>query len=186
MYHVELRQFPHSFCRFNLNEQELRETILVAWARGEWVQAGERKWSPHQAKLTVLEGPHLDVQELSMGRGWRNAQRRSEDATERLLAAERQPGGPAVGGRAGVHAVEGGAAHAKRDATGQSGQAHESPAIIEAAEHRAIVDALALELLRLLGDEPVPLIRAWLLEHEHHPERTPSECLALAEAAVRG
>ena len=57
MYHIELRQFPHNMCRFNLTEQELLATVTAPWAREQWIELGERKWSPHQAKLTVLEGP---------------------------------------------------------------------------------------------------------------------------------
>jgi hypothetical protein len=89
MYHLELRQFPHNTCRFNLTEQELR-AVLEPWAREKFVEVGERKWSPHQAKLTILEGPRLEVAQLSMGRGWRAAQRQSEDVTERLLAQAKQ------------------------------------------------------------------------------------------------
>jgi hypothetical protein len=89
MYHLELRQFPHNTCRFNLTEQELR-AVLEPWVREKFVEVGERKWSPHQAKLTILEGPRLEVQQLSMGRGWRAAQRQSEDVTERLLAQAKQ------------------------------------------------------------------------------------------------
>jgi hypothetical protein len=85
MFHVELRQFPHNVCRFNMTEAELA-TLVEPWAREQWVELGERKWSPHQARLTVLEGPHLPIEQLSMGRGWRNAQRQSEDVTERVLA----------------------------------------------------------------------------------------------------
>jgi hypothetical protein len=89
MYHIELRQFPHNTCRFNLTEQELR-AVLGPWAREQFVEVGERKWSPHQAKLTILEGPRLEVQQLAMGRGWRAAQRQSEDVTEGVLAQARQ------------------------------------------------------------------------------------------------
>jgi hypothetical protein len=90
MYHVELRQFPHNMCKFNLSERELFDTIVGGWAQGQWIEMGERKWNPHQAKLTVLEGPHLPLEELAMGRGWRNAQHQSEDVTERVLAQARQ------------------------------------------------------------------------------------------------
>lgn len=85
MFHIELRQFPHNVCRFNMTEAELM-TLVEPWSREQWVELGERKWSPHQARLTVLEGPHLPIERLSMGRGWRNAQRQSEDVTERVLA----------------------------------------------------------------------------------------------------
>ncbi|HEY5342427.1 MAG TPA: hypothetical protein VIJ66_02070 [Solirubrobacteraceae bacterium] len=89
MYHVELRQFPHNMCRFNLSERELFDTVVQAWAEEKWIEFGERKWNPHQARLTVLEGPHLEVEQLAMGRGWRNAQRHSEDVTERVLEQAR-------------------------------------------------------------------------------------------------
>jgi hypothetical protein len=89
VYHVELRQFPHNMCKFNLSERELVDTIVGAWAADEWIEFGERKWNPHEARLTVLEGPQLAVEELAMGRGWRNAQRHSEDVTERVLEQAR-------------------------------------------------------------------------------------------------
>jgi hypothetical protein len=89
VYHVELRQFPHNMCRFNLSEQELLDTIVGAWVEDKWIEFGERKWNPHQARLTVLEGPHLAVEELAIGRGWRGAQRHSEDVTERVLEQAR-------------------------------------------------------------------------------------------------
>jgi hypothetical protein len=84
MFHLELRHFPHSVCRFNLSEEELRP-IVSAWARGQILELGERRWSPHEARLTVIEGPRLEAGELSMGRGWRAAQRRGADVTERML-----------------------------------------------------------------------------------------------------
>jgi hypothetical protein len=178
VYHVELRQFPHSFCRFNMSEQELRDTILSSWARGDWVPAGDRRWSPHQATLTVIEAPQLVGSELALGRGWRNAQRRGRDVTAQLLAsvsedasaeASRDTSAPAP------KAVE----HALLSASAQTGggDAHD--------ERKALVDALALELLQLLGEEPVPLARAWLLARERNPSLAPSESLALAEAALR-
>ena len=38
MYHLEIRQFPHNVCRFNLSERELLP-IAVPWAREEWEPA---------------------------------------------------------------------------------------------------------------------------------------------------
>jgi hypothetical protein len=88
MFHIELRQFPHNACAFNLTDAELSQ-IVGLWSREQWIELGERKWNPHQARLTVLEGPRLEVEELAMGRGWRNAQHRSEDVTERVIARAR-------------------------------------------------------------------------------------------------
>ena len=90
MYHVELRQFPHNFCHFNLSDAELA-AIVEPWKRGEPIEVGDRKWSPHQAKIRILEGPELALQELSMGRGWRAAERRSRDVTDRVLATAPPP-----------------------------------------------------------------------------------------------
>ena len=99
MYHVEVRQFPHNSCRFNLTDAELRP-VLESWVREQAVEFGERKWSPHTARLTILEGPELALRDLTMGRGWRAAQRASEDVTERVLASARtsQIGDPGKAG----------------------------------------------------------------------------------------
>jgi hypothetical protein len=92
VFHLELRQFPNNFCRFNLSESELRSQVLDAWVRGDWIELGERKWNPQQAKLTVIEGPELPLDQLTMGRGWRNAQRGGREVTAQILAesTERQ------------------------------------------------------------------------------------------------
>lgn len=167
MYHVELRQFPHNSNRFNLTEHELRAAILDAWSRGEWVEFGERKWSPQQATLTVLEGPELPLQQLSMGRGWRNAKRQSRDVTEKLLAAARS--------------VPGSTSSVDSPPSGDMVQTVSTPSRAASDSER-----LARDLLALLGDNPTPLLRAWQLAVERHPDRTLSECLALAEDFLRG
>ena len=141
-------------CRFNLSEQELLATVVGPWARDQWIEMGERKWSPHQAKLTVLEGPQIPIEQLSMGRGWRNAQRQSEDVTERLLAQAKRAGDLAAG-------TEGAAA-------GQP----------------ASQDAPDAPLPLLLGPEPTALLQAWRLVAERRPELAPSESLALAEETL--
>lgn len=165
VFHVELRQFPHNFCRFNMSERDLRAAVVDAWARKEWLEFGERRWDPNQASLTVLEGPRLSMQELSMGRGWRHAQRAGTDVTERVLEeahparAPASPGSPAAEGGVGAAALD------------------KCP--------EATLAALAAELIALLGEDPRSLVRAWQLAMERHPDRTPSECLALAEDFVR-
>jgi hypothetical protein len=156
VYHVELRQFPHSLWRFNLTKEELDE-VVEPWAREEWVDLGERKWSPHQARLTILEGPRIPIDQLSMGRGWRTAQRQSADVTERVLAAAR----------------------ALRTA------ARETLTQDSSHDVALLADSLGVELLSLLGKEPAPLLEAWRLAAARWPERPASECIALAEQAVR-
>ena len=155
MYHLELRQFPHNLCRFNLDEQGL-QAILGPWTREPMVELGERKWSPHQARMTVLQGPEIPLEQLSMGRGWRAAQRQSEDVTERVLATAKVAGG------------------ASPEAVAQ----HPPP------DTSLLADSLGLELLALLGDGPVPLSQAWRLAGARFPELLPGESLGLAERAV--
>jgi 2-iminobutanoate/2-iminopropanoate deaminase len=87
VYHMELRHFPRNLCRFNLSAEELRATVLEPWAADRPFDLGELRWDPRQARLTVLEGPRIPPEQLSMGRGWRTAQRQSRDVTAQLLAA---------------------------------------------------------------------------------------------------
>jgi hypothetical protein len=159
MYHVELRQFPHNLNRFNLDERELR-AIVLPWAREQVVELGERKWSPHQARLTVLEGPRLGVEQLSMGRGWRAAQRESDDVTERVLAAA-------------AEAIAAAAAPPAGDLSAQSPPAAGLP----------VGDpfALGVQLASLLGPDPAGLLAAWREVTADAPGLPPSETLALAE-----
>jgi hypothetical protein len=160
-YHIELRQFPHNLCNFNLTEQELHATIVGPWAREQWIELGDRKWSPHQAKLTIIEGPQIPIEQLSMGRGWRAAQRQGRDVTTRVLAAA-------------------------REAANVAPQAPIAPAqeVQPPANERLLADSLGLELLTVLGADQVPLRRAWELACTRHPERTAGQCLVLAERTV--
>jgi 2-iminobutanoate/2-iminopropanoate deaminase len=87
VYHVELRHFPRNVCRFNLSAVELQTAVLAPWAADRAFDFGEQRWDPRQARLTVLEGPRLAPAELTMGRGWRAAQRQGRDVTAEALAA---------------------------------------------------------------------------------------------------
>lgn len=156
MYHLELRQFPHNLCRFNLTREQL-QVLVEPWANDKWVELGERRWSPHQAKMTIVEGPQMPMDQLSMGRGWRQAQRKGQDVTEQLISEVRAQVSPP------------GQPHAE-DAPPPSG---------------LLADSLGLELLTLLDDRPASLTRAWSLACERCPERSASDCLALAEQALR-
>jgi hypothetical protein len=161
VYHIELRQFPHNACRFNLGEREL-QTVVEPWARGEWIEFEERKWSPHQAKLTILAGPRMPVQQLTMGRGWRNAERHSEDVTERVLAAAKAHG----------------------DTSASHGYASET--LPRASPGLALLaDSLGLEILSLLEGAPLAPWHVWQLAQARLPERPASDSLALAELALK-
>jgi hypothetical protein len=158
MYHLELRQFPHNAWSFNLTEPELR-AVVDPWVRQQLVEVGERKWSPHQAKLTIIEGPKLEVQQLAMGRGWRAAQRQGEDVTGRVLGAARDRAAAAARPVAPAPPLE--------------GRPQPDPL------------ALSVQLAALLGHDPSRLLAAWRDAAARSPELAPSQSLAQAECALR-
>ena len=172
MYHLELRKFPHVVCRFNQSEAQLR-ALVIPWTRQEWIEEGERKWNINEATLTILEGPKLSMPDLAMGKGWRNAQKRSEDVTERVLGAAREGVTAARASRtSGLGAggtVASGSHPAEQPASGDLG---------------LLADSLGLEVLGTLDAGSVPLGRVWQLAHERLDGGSPSESLALAELAV--
>jgi len=159
MYHVELRQFPHNFCRFNLSDAELTG-LLAPWRSGQPIELGERKWSPHQAKIRILEGPELELQELTMGRGWRTAESRSREVTDRVLAPV-PPEGPAAG---------------------VPGRAAPDPGAAALADPFAAL----VQIGALLGPEAPRLLEAWRTAAAGDPSLSPSEALASAEQSLRG
>jgi hypothetical protein len=184
VYHIELRQFPHNFSRFNLTERELRDTVLDAWLAGQWVELGDRKWSPHQAKLTILEGPQLPVEQLSMGRGWSNAKHDGQDVTERLVAgAPTTPNAPA---KAYWRRLVGPSTTSPEAwFTPKQAVAPDTAGEVEApSDLRNAGDSLGLEVLAKLGSEPEPLATAWRLAVKRYPELLASDCLRLAEFAI--
>lgn len=174
MYHFELRKFPHTLCRYNQSERQML-ALAVPWTREEWVEAGERKWNVNESKLTVLEGPELSLQDMAMSRGWRNARRRGEDVTERVLGAAREIGG---GKRRAPPPLP--SATAPTPAPVPAGAARPAPDV------QLLADSLGLEALALLDAGPASLARVWALAHERlGPGRPASESLALAERATR-
>ena len=175
MFHIELRQFPHNFCRFNLTEGELA-VLLRPWGEGRAIELGERKWSPHQAKLIVLEGPELELGELSMGRGWRTAERRSQDVTDRVLAALTPT--PAASPEPGAASTGPGAA-----APGPTAASPESP-----GGGPALADPVSalVQIGALLGPDAPRLLEAWRAAAAADPSLAPSQALAAAEQNLRG
>jgi hypothetical protein len=96
-FHVELSSgFRNRAHAFNLDEDKLRSTILDPWVRGRTVHLGEKDFEPKDSKLIVLEGPELADVDLSVGRGWSNAEKGSENVTRRLVEAAATPSKPIV------------------------------------------------------------------------------------------
>jgi hypothetical protein len=96
-FHVEISSgFRQRARAFNLDEAELRSTILDPWMGGRRITLGDKDWEPKDCKLIILEGPELPDTDLSMGRGWSNAERTSENVTRRLVDAASAPARPVV------------------------------------------------------------------------------------------
>ncbi len=91
VYHVELRHFPRNLCHFNMGAAELQSAILEPWAADRMFDLGDLRWDPRQARLTILEGPRIPPDQLTMGRGWSTAKRHGADVTDQLLAAAGAP-----------------------------------------------------------------------------------------------
>jgi len=85
VFHVELRQFPHTARAFNLTREQVHARILVPWLRREIVVLDSQQFAPERAKLKIYEGPKLESVDMGMGRGWQNATRTGVDVTEREL-----------------------------------------------------------------------------------------------------
>lgn len=163
MFHIELREGVNNYNHFNVDAPELG-AIVETWVRDKPVELGERRWSPYQAKLRILEGPHLPIESLSMGRGWRTAERESEDVTARIFAEATQalmvaPSAPPAPGAA-------------------------APAA--SAPPQGLEDPLALgvALASLLGPDAARLLAAWREVATRSTGLSPSESLALAERDI--
>jgi hypothetical protein len=165
VYHLQISQFPHNVSRFNLDGRELR-TILYPWVSERVFELGEHKWSPQEANLTVLEGPELPVQSLSMGRGWGAAERQGQDVTRSVLAQARQ--------------------ELSAQAQPQPGAASAPAGAAPAAAPQVDSLAAGVELASLLGPDAVRLLAAWREVAGRAAGLSPSETLALAERQLAG
>jgi catechol 2,3-dioxygenase-like lactoylglutathione lyase family enzyme len=91
VFHVELRQFPHTARAFNLTREQLHARFTGPWLKQEVVELDSQRFAPERANLTIYEGPRLETVDMGMGRGWQNVMRRGEDVTERELQAAAMP-----------------------------------------------------------------------------------------------
>jgi hypothetical protein len=91
-FHVEIsRGFRHRARAFNLDEGDLRRTILDPWTRGRVIALGDQDWEPRDCRLVILDGPELADTDLSMGRGWSNAEKTAENVTRKLVEQAAAP-----------------------------------------------------------------------------------------------
>lgn len=177
MFHIELRQPPHSLHRFNLTEQELLRTVLQPWVRGTQFELGDRVWDPAASSIAVLEGPEIPIGSLTMGRGWAVAQRKAKDVTAKAIAKARESATESAAAAAEAALASGGPAGAAVGATPM-------PAHIAQADAAVLADALGLELLRSLGSTPMSLPAVWKAAVERYPQMPAGAALDLARAAV--
>jgi hypothetical protein len=184
-------------CRFNLSARELHATVLEPWVRDRLTEFGERKWDPQRATLTVIEGPRIAPSQLTMGRGWRTAQRQGREVTEEQLAAARSA---LAGGSVESESEVAGAGVVGEQAGSAGGGDSRGPADPGGAGHGGVgvdihagggeggadlvADSLGLELLSRIGAERAPLDTAWELAQERDAGLPASASLALAERAV--
>jgi hypothetical protein len=178
VYHVELRQFPHNVCQFNLSPAQLGG-LVTTWVRGEVIDIEDRKWLPQQARLTIVEGPEIPLDQLTMGRGWTVARREGADVTEKLLSEAQQALGIAE-----IPPLPPPAVIAPPRAAGAPGAAAAQPAASGAA---ALSDpmALSMQIGSLLGADAPALLDAWRKAAADTPGLAPSDALARAEQALR-
>jgi hypothetical protein len=90
-FHVELSSGIKHARSFNLSREQLMAEVIAPWLEDLPVELGEQDWAPAESKLKILEGPRLDGPDLAFGQGWSNAERASEEVTERELAAAPAP-----------------------------------------------------------------------------------------------
>jgi len=90
-FHVELSNGIKHARSFNFSREQLMAEVIAPWLEDLPVELGEQEWQPAESKLKILEGPHLDGPDLAFGQGWSNAERASEEVTQRELAAAPPP-----------------------------------------------------------------------------------------------
>jgi len=90
-FHVELSTGIKHARAFNLSREQLMAQVVAPWLEDLPVELGEQTWLPVESTLRILEGPHLDGPDLAFGQGWANAERASENVTQRELAAAPAP-----------------------------------------------------------------------------------------------
>jgi hypothetical protein len=91
VFHVEIGSSLHHARSFNLSREELLAVVVGPWLEDRMIELGEQEWLPKESSLKILEGPRLEMPDLSFGQGWANAERSSENVTQRVLAEAPPP-----------------------------------------------------------------------------------------------
>jgi hypothetical protein len=97
-FHIRLRRWLHTADSFNLTEQQVRHQFVDPWLKGEPIVIGGRTWIPHEARITIIEGPELTTTQRSFGQGIMNAHELGEVVTDRFLHSSGEDGGTSEDG----------------------------------------------------------------------------------------
>jgi hypothetical protein len=86
-FHVEISSPLNRARVLNANEKELRESVLAFWIAGLPFKFGGENWQPRESRLTILEGPEIEVAGEVADDNWQQALRAADDVTRRMLEA---------------------------------------------------------------------------------------------------
>ncbi|HXD56229.1 MAG TPA: hypothetical protein VN618_15850 [Solirubrobacteraceae bacterium] len=188
-FHVELRHFPRVSVRFNQSGTQVG-AIVLPWVQDRVIELDGEKWAPYDAEITIVEGPEIPLERLSMGRGWATAKREGTDVTERVLGEARAAiaDGSAYGGQgsnpAAAPEADAGAPPVEEPVAASDYPSLSSAGPIagaESAEASRAEPVTERGVEELLGGEPARLLAAWQGVAARTGGLTPSESLALAE-----
>ncbi len=197
-YHVELRDFPRASTRFNQTGEQVG-AIVIPWVQDKVFELDGEKWAPYDSTITIIEGPPIPVEQLSMGRGWSAAQRQGSDVTERVLsearaavadgsAFRRAPGAEQAAEAPPGAAAPGVVSPPSPQAAGvrEAPPAEDYPSLAgNAAAATQAEPPLPAELAGPLGAGGAPLLAAWQRVAARTEGLAPSESLALAERELQ-
>jgi hypothetical protein len=93
-FHVEISAGFHRARVFNLNREDLVAKVVEPWLDDRRIEMGDQEWEPRTSSLTILEGPEMEMRDLSFGQGWSNAERTAENVTRNVLAEAPAPSVP--------------------------------------------------------------------------------------------
>src|ERR1700761_6361359 len=88
-FHIEVATGRRHARSFNLSAEQRSRTVLDPWLSDRPILLGDRKWTRNDedARLRILEGPELSIQDLAFSQGWANAGRSAKDVTATVLEA---------------------------------------------------------------------------------------------------
>jgi hypothetical protein len=85
VYHVQIREGVHAVRAFNLTADQVRGRFIAPLTGSELFTVEDHEFDPRKTRLTILDGRELRPDQISMGRGWPNAEKYSTDVTVEML-----------------------------------------------------------------------------------------------------